>query len=165
MTAKKKKEHEKNDAGIKRSGRNLSDAPDEQLTRFKAVREISDIGLAEKVQKNQYLYLNGTLEITDSAVFSLDRKYRPTSFNSHHAMVMKRLYDADIELGRSIFDYQSVKEDQVRAKHNIGRALAGEHVTEEAFSGEEGRSCHYFEQEINALLKNAGEQEKYRMSP
>jgi len=97
------------------------------------------------VHKNQYLLLNGILESTDSAVFSLDREYRYTSFNSHHARVMKQLYDADIEPGSSIFDYQSVKEDQERAKHNIDRALAGEHVTEEAFSGEEGRSRRYFE--------------------
>ena len=110
-----------------------------------AVSDISDIRKAEEVQKNQYLLLNGILESTDSAVFSLDRQYRYTSFNSHHAMVMKMLYGATIELGRSIFDYQSVRDDQVKAKFNIDRALAGEEFVEQAFSGEETRSRRYFE--------------------
>jgi PAS domain S-box-containing protein len=109
-----------------------------------AFSDITDIWQIEAL-KSQYSILNGIMESTDAAVFSLDRKYRYTSFNSHHAMVMKQLYGADIEPGHIIFDYQSVKEDQVRAKHNLDRALAGEHVTEEAFSGEEGRSRYYFE--------------------
>ena len=109
-----------------------------------AVSDITDIWQIEAL-KSEYSILNGILESTDSAVFSLDSKYRYTSFNSHHAMVMKQLYDADIEPGHSIFDYQSVKEDQVRAKHNIDRALAGEPVMEEAFSGEEARLRRYFE--------------------
>jgi PAS domain S-box-containing protein len=110
---------------------------DEVTTVRIAISDITDIWQIEAL-KNEYSILNGILESTDAAVFSLDRKYRYTSFNSHHAMVMKQLYGADIEPGHSIFDYQSVKEDQVRAKHNIDRALAGEHVMEEAFSGEEG---------------------------
>jgi len=109
-----------------------------------AISDISDIWQIEAL-KRHYSILNGILESTDAAILSLDRKYRYTSFNSHHAMVMKQLYGVDIEPGHSIFDYQPFKEEQVRAKHNIDRALAGEHVIEETFSGEEGRLRRYFE--------------------
>ena len=115
------------------------------LTVRVAVSDISDIRKAEEVQQNQYSLLKGILESTGSAIFSLDCHYRYTSFNSHHVMVMKQLYGADIETGRSIFDYQSVKVDQVKTKLNIDRALAGETFVELAFSGEETRSLRYFE--------------------
>jgi PAS domain S-box-containing protein len=108
------------------------------------VRDITYRKSAEERQKKQHALLKGVLESTDSAIFSLDRDYRYTSFNSHHATVMKLLYGADIEPGRSIFDYQSVSEDQARAKSNIDRALAGEQFTDEAYSGE-GDSRRYFE--------------------
>ena len=108
------------------------------------VRDITDRKSAEEKQNKQHALLIGVLESTDSAIFSLDRDYRYTSFNSHHATVMKLLYGVDIEPGRCIFDYQSVSEDQARAKSNIDRALAGEQFTDEAYSGE-GDSRRYFE--------------------
>ncbi|MEI7649422.1 MAG: PAS domain S-box protein, partial [Methanomicrobiales archaeon] len=115
------------------------------LTVRVAVSDISDIRKAEDVQQNQYSLLKGILESTGSAIFSLDCHYRYTSYNSHHAMVMKQLYGADIKKDRSIFDYQSVKEDQVKTKLNIDRALAGETFVEMAYSGEEARLRRYFE--------------------
>ena len=110
-----------------------------------AISDISDIRMAEKVEKDHHSLLKAILESTGSAVFSLDRKYRYTSFNSYHAMVMKQLYGADIVTGRSIFDYQSNKEEQAKTKINIDRALAGDVFTDEAFSGEEKRLRRYFE--------------------
>jgi PAS domain S-box-containing protein len=123
----------------------IADTTKGTLTVRVAISDITDIRKAEVVQKNQHSLLKAILESTGSAVFSLDRNYRYTSFNSHHAMVMKQLYGADIELGRSISDYQSVNEDRILAQLNINRALAGEQFTLEAFSGEETRLQRYFE--------------------
>ncbi|MEI6292665.1 MAG: PAS domain S-box protein [Methanomicrobiales archaeon] len=108
------------------------------------VRDITERKSAEEARKMQHSLLKGVIESTNSAIFSLDRDYRYTSFNSHHALIMKMLYGEDIETGRSIFDYQSVTEDSKRAKNNIDRALAGEQFTDEAYSGEED-SRRYFE--------------------
>ena len=110
-----------------------------------AISDISDIRRAEEVQKIQHSLLKGILESTDSAIFSLDREYRYTLFNSHHAMVMKMLYGADIELGRSMLNYLSVPEDRILTKLNINRALAGEQFTIEALSGDVARSRRHFE--------------------
>jgi PAS domain S-box-containing protein len=109
------------------------------------IDDITERKAAEEKIDTQYSLMNGVLESTDSAVFSLDRNYRYTSFNSSHAAFMKLLYGADIELGRSIFDYQSVQADKNTAKKNIDRALAGEQFTDKAYSGDEMRSRRFFE--------------------
>jgi PAS domain S-box-containing protein len=57
---------------------------------------------------------------------------------------MKAIYGKDIEIGRSLLDYMSVAKDREDAKRNLDRALAGEHVTEESYSGEEERSRRFF---------------------
>ena len=123
----------------------ITDSSDGTPSARVAISDISDIRRAEEVQKIQHSLLKGILESTDSAIFSLDREYRYTLFNSHHAMVMKMLYGADIELGRSMLNYQSVPEDRILARLNINRALAGEQFTFEAFSGELARSRRHFE--------------------
>jgi PAS domain S-box-containing protein len=84
------------------------------------------------------------LESSDDPIFSVDVEYRYTSFNDSHAKTMKVLYGADIELGRSILAYQTVGEDRRAAQTHLDRALRGERVVEEAFSGEEGRTRSYF---------------------
>ncbi len=107
--------------------------------------DITDRKRAEETLEKQYSILKGVLESTHSAVFSLDRNYCYTSFNSAHANVMRALYGAEIELGRSIFNYQSVEEDRERAKLNIDRALKGKQFTDTSYSGEEGRVRQIFE--------------------
>jgi PAS domain S-box-containing protein len=88
--------------------------------------------------------LESLLESSDNPIFSVDTAYRYTSFNTSHAHVMKALYGADIEVGRSILDYQSVEDDRLAAQANLDRALRGEQVVQEAFSGEEARTRRYF---------------------
>jgi PAS domain S-box-containing protein len=90
------------------------------------------------------LTLRGLIDAVEGPVFSVDAKYRYTSFNATHAEVMKSLYGEDIELGRSILEYQTVDEDRRLTRSHLDRVLLGERVVEEAFSGEEARTRHYF---------------------
>ena len=85
------------------------------------------------------------LENLDTPAFCLDTHYQYTCFNSHHAEVMKALYDADIKIGVSLFEYQYIEEDQRKARNNLDRALAGEHVVERAYSGDHILSRKFFE--------------------
>ena len=85
-------------------------------------------------------------------MFSIDAEYRYTSFNAKHADAMKRLYGADVELGQSLFANVAVDDEQAVAKanlafgkDNLARALSGEAVTAEAYSGEEPGSQRYFQ--------------------
>ncbi len=100
---------------------------------------------AEEKLKEQYSTLHGIIDDANAFIFSVDRQYRYTSFNAGHATMMKALYGAEIEQGHSLLDYMTVPEDRETARRNIDRALAGEQLVEEAYSGEELRSRHYFQ--------------------
>ena len=100
--------------------------------------------IAVERQVEQHSTLRGIIDGAPTSIFSVDREYRYTSFNAGHARVMKTAYAADIEDGRCMLDYMTVPEDRAEAKHNLDRALAGEHLIEESYSGEDVQSRHYF---------------------
>lgn len=109
------------------------------------VRDITERKWSEEALKQQYSTLRGIIDSANALIFSVDRQYRYTSFNKGHADVMKAIYDADIKIGQSILDYMTVTEDREIAKRNLDRALTGEHLIEEAYSGEELRYRLYFQ--------------------
>ncbi len=114
-------------------------------------RDISPRKHAEALVQEQYATLDSIVESSDGPIFALDTQYRYLAFNRAHAAVMKALYGDDIERGKSIFDYQTVEVDRVAARRNLDRALNGERLTEEAYSGEETRSRRYFEVAHNPI--------------
>jgi len=84
--------------------------------------------------------MKGFVENSEGPIFSLDPRYKYTSFNRAHASLIKALYGTDIELGHSLSEYMNVREDWEIAKTNIDRALKGESVLELAYSGDERKS-------------------------
>jgi PAS domain S-box-containing protein len=100
--------------------------------------------LAEKRLAEQYLTLHGIVDSTDALIFSVDGRYRYTSFNAKHAQMMKALYGEDITVGRCVLDYMTVPEDRETAKGSLDQALAGEHPVREVYSGEELRARRCF---------------------
>lgn len=100
--------------------------------------------------------LIGVMESSGLPIFSVDSEYRYVSFNTAHAATMRALYGVGIELGRSLLKYMTVEEDGAEARRNLDRALAGERVVEEAFSGEEGLSRLYFEVLHNPIRDGSG---------
>ncbi|MHB8896623.1 MAG: PAS domain S-box protein [Candidatus Geothermincolia bacterium] len=105
----------------------------------------------------QFATFRGVIDTLDYPIFSVDSEYRYTSFNKAHAETMKALYGSDIELGMSILDCQTIEGDRERARFNMDRALAGERVAEEAYSGDDILSRHYFEVLHNPILDDAGQ--------
>jgi PAS domain S-box-containing protein len=100
--------------------------------------------------------LRGVIEATDSAIFSVDRQYRYTSFNGAHAATMRSLYGAEIALGHPLSEYQLVVEDWAGAKLNLDRVLAGERFLVEGFSGDAGKARRYFEINHAPILSGDG---------
>ncbi|MDD5028601.1 MAG: PAS domain S-box protein [Rhodoferax sp.] len=100
---------------------------------------------AEGLLGQQHSTLRSIINSANALIFSVDRHYRYTSFNLGYAAAMKALYGAEIELGHSLLDYMSVIGDQETARRNLDRALAGDQVVEESYSGEELRSRQYFQ--------------------
>lgn len=107
--------------------------------------ELTKRKTAEEKLKEQYSTLNGIINSAHALIFSVDRQYRYTSFNKGHADVMKALYGAQIEHGNCLLDYMTVPEDRETAKLNLNRALAGNFLIEEAYSGEKLRTRQYFQ--------------------
>jgi PAS domain S-box-containing protein len=119
--------------------------------------DITERKQAENALREQYAILRAILQSTDSAVFSLDRQYRYTTFNDGHAATMKALYGVDIQIGASLAEYRSVPEDWQVARKNLDRALQGETFVESAFSGDEVRSRRYFEISHSPIRTSANE--------
>ncbi len=107
--------------------------------------------------RKQQSTLSSIINGIDALIFSLDRQYRYTSFNQEHATVMRALYGAEIELGHSLLDYMTVAEDRTIAKGNLDRALAGEQLVEEGYSGEELRSRRYFRVSHSPIKSEQGD--------
>ena len=85
--------------------------------------------------------LQALVDANEQPVFALDRDLRYTAFNRAHATVMRALYGAEIALGGRLPGYPTIAADRDAAVGNLARALAGEHVTACAFSGEGERAA------------------------
>ncbi len=108
-----------------------------------------------ELQRNSAI-LSGIINSNPMPIFSLDREYRYTSFNDAHAAVMKAIYGADIAVGHSLYEYQTVEVDRMRSKANLDRALAGERLTDASFSGDDPQTQVYFEVVHNPIRNAAG---------
>ena len=124
---------------------------------IEAARTRTERWRAENKLKEQHSTLRGIIDGTDALIFSVDGQYRYTSFNKGHAAVMQALYGAQIETGRSPLEYMTVKEDREVARSNLDRALAGERLVEEAYSGENLRSRKYFRVSHGPIRMETGE--------
>jgi PAS domain S-box-containing protein len=120
-------------------------------------RDISKRKRAEALVQEQYAALESVIESADGPIFALDRDYRYIAFNQSHASVVHALYGRTIERGRCMFDYQTVEADRITAKAHLDRALNGESLIEEAYSGEEGRSRRYFQVVHNPIKSPDGQ--------
>lgn len=95
--------------------------------------------------QEQYATIRGIIDSADGPIFSVDRQYRYTSFNSAHASVMQTLYGREINVGESQLEFIAVPEDREKAQQNLDRTLAGEHFVATAFFGADVRARRYLE--------------------
>jgi PAS domain S-box-containing protein len=75
-----------------------------------AARFVMSLDVTEKVTTKQNLVtevakLKSIIESTTDAVFSLDKNYCYTSFNSAHSAIMKKIRSVNIEIGRNFLSY------------------------------------------------------------
>lgn len=108
-------------------------------------RDITESYRAEEELRFKSALLEGIMESSLAPIFSLDREYRYTSFNKSHAWGMRALYGVDIQIGHSLYEYQTVEEDRKKSRRNIDRALRGESFIDQAFSGKQELSRVYVE--------------------
>lgn len=134
-----------------------------ELKRAEAALRRANEQLEARVQERtqqlerQYVTLRGILDSATAPIFSVDRQYRYTAFNTQHAEVMAALYGAQIEIGGSMLECMSLPEDRAEAKRNLDRALAGEPLTKEAFSGEDARARQFFRVTQSPIKSETGD--------
>ena len=104
-----------------------------------------------------HLWVNTILNSIKDSFFSIDSEYRYTSFNKCHASRMKEIYNADIQIGHKLSEYQTVKRDWERSKINLDKALSGEQFVEFGFSGEPEHKRLYFEVSHSPIVHDNGE--------
>ncbi len=109
---------------------------------------------AELRLREQFFVQKGLIESLSIPIYSVDTQYRYTSFNNSHASVMKQIYGVNIETGMSMLDYQTISEDREKAKQSFDRALKGEQITEETYSGDDLLSRKYFDISNNPILND-----------
>ena len=59
----------------------------------------------------EHALVHEVINSANSIIFSVDKNYCYTSFNRAHALVMKTIFDEDIQIGKSILDYLTVNLD------------------------------------------------------
>lgn len=120
------------------------------------IRDITTRKRAQEEVEEKFATFKGVIDNLDYPIFSVDTRYRYTSFNKSHAAVMKSLYGCDIQLGDDLLGCMTVDGDRAKAKENIDGALAGEATIQEAYSGEDALSRIYVEVRHQPILDDGG---------
>ncbi|MBZ0112074.1 MAG: PAS domain-containing protein, partial [Thermoanaerobaculia bacterium] len=90
------------------------------------------------------------------AIFSLDRSFRYTAFNSKHRDTMRSIWETEIEVGMNMLEVIGDPEDRAKAQRNFERALTGEQFTEIEAYGAPPHRFHY-EDSYNPIIDSSGE--------
>ncbi len=111
---------------------------------------------AERLLKENSDRLKTILESTRALIFSIDRNFRYTAFNTIYHRTISELYTIEPELGlHATYDF-SYETDRVFIQNCFNRALAGEHfgVTEEF--GDREKCSVFYELSFNPIIDEFG---------
>ena len=87
-----------------------------------------------KEEKSKILFESSLNSHKDIIILSLDKNYNYLYFNQTHKNTMKNTYNAEVEVGKCIFDYMTKEDDIAKAKKNYGKALKGQAlITRESY--------------------------------
>ena len=103
------------------------------------------IDVTEKIAAKQNLVteaakLKSIIESTSDTIFSVDKNYCYTSFNSAHSNLMKKTGNVTIELGTNFLSYLPGEQEKLTAKAHIDKALKGERISEVIIIGDDERT-------------------------
>jgi len=107
--------------------------------KYKTQKEIEN--LVKELQHTQTLLQASLNSPADMIILSLDKEYKYLFFNEAHRKDMIAAYNANVEVGKCIFDYMTSADDIQRIKVNYDIALKGDsHITYEQYGDIEVRT-------------------------
>ena len=93
---------------------------------------------------------------TGVVIFSLDSKFRYTSFSKQHQLIMKKIWGVDIKVGDRMLEFLS-EPDRTKAKANFNRALKGESFSKVEEYGDTLLSRSFWENHYSPISDENGE--------
>ncbi len=98
---------------------------------FVTATDITEKVLSKQKLESQNILLNSLINSQDDLnIFSLDKNYCYTSFNTNHFLEMQNAWNIDIKIGANILDCIHIEEKRNHLKTNIDRSLKGESFSE-----------------------------------
>lgn len=99
--------------------------------RLNIIRDITSRKLAQDKSEEQYSLLNALINSPkDINIFSVDRNYCFTTFNTNYFKEMRVIWKKNIELGKNILEYIDHQATLMEVKSRIDRVLKGESFNE-----------------------------------
>ena len=118
--------------------------------------EITERKQAEEALQRSSSLLSSVIESPENIIiFALDTNYNYLSFNTSHVKVMKKVYDADIEIGQNNLMYIQKEDERLRAEQNYKRVLKGERFVKIQQYGQ-SNSRLWYELLFNPIYDNSG---------
>ena len=118
--------------------------------------EITERKQAEEALQRSSSLLSSVIESPENIIiFALDTNYNYLSFNTSHVKVMKKVYDADIEIGQNNLMYIQKEDERLRAEQNYKRVLKGERFVKIQKYGQ-SNSRLWYELLFNPIYDNSG---------
>jgi PAS domain S-box-containing protein len=111
---------------------------------------------AERLLKENSDRLKTILESTRALIFSIDRNFRYTAFNTIYHKTISGLYNIEPELGlHATYDF-SLESDRVFIQDCFNRALAGEHFGVIEEFGDREKCSNFYELNFNPIIDEFG---------
>lgn len=145
---------------------------DAEKTREELLEELNKLRAENRTLKQNYFLKDDSLDaelglsdfyLVDSLInslatpiFMLDTKLCYVLFNKAHYEVMKFLYGTEVSLGAYCGDFHSNSEDWAEAKNYFEKALTGESVVVDVFSGNDLTNRKYFKVEHHPIRTQNG---------
>ncbi|MFZ1517250.1 MAG: PAS domain S-box protein [Ignavibacteriaceae bacterium] len=124
--------------------------------RFVMALEVTDKVIAKQTLISEVAKFKSIIESTSDLIFSVDKDYCYTSFNSAQKIQFSKLFNVDIQIGDLFFDPLN-DEEKIRSKSNFDQALNGETFRKIVTTSADVPYKYYFDVVHNPIKNETGE--------
>lgn len=116
-----------------------------------------NLKISSRLKDEQFSVLKSICNTINTPFFSVDTECRYACFNNAHAVLMKQLYNAEIQLHQNALDFYTINSDRKKTKENLTKALQGNNFSIEDYFGGNGPNQRYFNVTYNVVYNNTNQ--------